>query len=243
MNKLRIWQNRLLPIWKPGDFPYISHGQYISQLSQSVFWDQSWQSEQLVKAEPRRFWNGADGKTACVELALAITTHQSQTPASECKKNIQPWNLLRFRCALGYSNNMLTRVTRFDAHTILQAVLTHTCATKMFVSCSVLGNEAHALQMHQWAQIAAAGLLSRKRHQGMCFLPWKDPFWGYFQTIRQVVSAVLNLPLFLCFFSGLLRWPQAGEQASGNYYLMQLKWLLTSTQPLWSPEFLHFPCQ
>lgn len=104
-------------------------------------------------------------------------------------------------------------------------LVTCTCAPRMFVACSVLGNETHALQMHHWAPITAAGLLSRKGHQSMCFLPWKDPFWGSFLTVRQVVAAVSNLPLFLCCLSGLLCWPQAGEQANGNYYLMQSKWV------------------
>lgn len=44
---------------------------------------------------------------------------------------------------------------------ISQAVVAHSCATRVFVSCSVLGNEACALQMHQWAQIATAVLLSK----------------------------------------------------------------------------------
>lgn len=44
---------------------------------------------------------------------------------------------------------------------ISQAVVAHTCATRMFVACSVLGIEACALQMHQWAQIATAVLLSK----------------------------------------------------------------------------------
>lgn len=117
-----------------------------------------------MKAEPRIFSNAADGKSVYDALALAIAGHQSQTPASKCGKNIQPWNLLTFFCVLGYSNNTLTRVTHFDAHTISKTVVTYTCAARMFVTCSVLGSETHALQMHQWAQMVAVGLLSRKAH-------------------------------------------------------------------------------
>lgn len=44
---------------------------------------------------------------------------------------------------------------------VSQAVVAHTCATRVFAACSVLGNEASALQMYQWAQIATAALLSK----------------------------------------------------------------------------------
>lgn len=126
MNKLKKRPDSLLPIWEPGEFSYIKHSQYISAVSMFL-WDQSQHSEQLVKVEPKIYRNGANGKRACDERVFAITTHQSHTPASEWEKNIQPWNLLRFCCALGYSNNALTGITLFDAHTFSHTVLTHLC--------------------------------------------------------------------------------------------------------------------
>lgn len=44
---------------------------------------------------------------------------------------------------------------------ISQAVVAHTCATRVFAACSVLENEACALQIDQWVQIATAVLPSK----------------------------------------------------------------------------------
>lgn len=97
---------------------YQTSSVHLSAVSK-FFWDQSRRSEQLVKTEPGRFWNGADGKSACDELALATTTHQSQTPASEWEKNIQPWNLLRFAVPLG------TQITRWHVSHALMHIPSH----------------------------------------------------------------------------------------------------------------------
>lgn len=121
MKKLRRGQNRLLSIWEPGGFFFFFFfciNQYIFQLSPSFAEIAPGIVSSWWKLSPR-YWDGADGKSAGGEIVFAITTHQSQTSASQREKAFS------LGISLGSTVPLSTQIAHWQASPSLMHIPPH----------------------------------------------------------------------------------------------------------------------